>query len=46
METKSIQLKLPGEVNKILKMGALKNNLTLADYCVKLLCESAKKENK
>lgn len=39
MITKSIQLKIPEEINKKLRIAAIKAGMTLTDYCIKILSE-------
>ena len=41
MGTKIAQIKLPEEVNKILRSIAIMEGMTLRDYCVKVLCKHA-----
>ncbi len=39
MKTKAIQLKIPEEVNKQLRIAAINAGLTLTEYCIKVLTE-------
>lgn len=39
--SKSTQISLPHDVNRKLKILAIKSNLTLRDYCVKVLTDHA-----
>lgn len=41
-KTLTIQIKIPEEVNKSLRIEAIKEGLTLKQYCVKVLSDHAK----
>lgn len=41
-KTLTLQIKLPEEVNKILRIEAIREGLTLRQYCVKVLSDHAK----
>jgi predicted HicB family RNase H-like nuclease len=42
-KTLTVQIKIPEEVNKILRIEAIREGISLKQYCVKVLSEYAKK---
>jgi len=42
-KTLTIQLKIPEEVNRELKIAAIRQGLSLRNYCIKVLTEHANK---
>lgn len=44
MKTKAIQLKIPEDINKELRIAAIKMGLTLTEYCIKVLADHTKEK--